>query len=134
MPWNCLPPLKSVALGEHPIWHGVGVRLSPLPAGPLGIQSAKQKDTAGWGSLLRFLADSALISVVFKREFQVFWLLWRGGWLRRAGWKESGEGSSALFPLFLNKVCLFEDTCALEPLMRVSGDLRTEQPGFFSLH
>lgn len=42
----------------------------------------------------------------------------------RAGWKESGEGSSELFPLFLNKVCLFEDTCALEPLMRLSGDLK----------
>lgn len=104
MPWNCLPPLKAVVLGEHPHpWRGGGGVVAQLS--PCRSQSAKQKDIADLGSLLRFLADSALISVVSKREFQVFGCC-GGGWLMRAGWKEYGEGSSALFPLFLNKVCL----------------------------
>lgn len=48
----------------------------------------------------------------------------------RVGKNELGEGSSELLELFLNKVCLFEDTRAFVPIIRWSGDSRTDKPCF----
>lgn len=61
------------------------------PCQPLGSQSSKQRDTEDLGSLPRFLADSALISVVLKENL-MFWLLFWGtggeGGQKRVGGRE----------------------------------------------